>query len=223
MATYADMQNWIADEIQDSSLTNQIKISIQRAIQLYERKRFYFNTKIGTFNMVGGQEFYGAAANADIPNLIQIFWPMKLSLNGFKYDINPTDNGYIESSQNGQIIALPMFYAYYAQQLRFFPIPDQNYPVTMDYQYRLPTLVNDSDTNAWMNDGEMLIREAAKRVLGVNFTKEIDPNAPPNTFEQSALDALQAETRARFSNGQLAVEYRGSLGRGRFNIFTGYS
>ena len=221
-ATYGDMQARIADEVQDNALTTQIQNAIQTAIKLYERRKFYFNTKIGTFNAVGGQEYYGSAANADIPLLVRIFDPLKCSLNGFLYDINPTDDSYITSCQNGQIITIPQFYSYYAEQIRLFPIPDQNYPITMRYQYRLTPLVNSSDTNAWMTDAEMLIRQAAKRVLGVDVTREIDPAAPISMMEQQALDALDAESRARLSNGILAVEYKGALGRGRFNIMTGY-
>jgi hypothetical protein len=220
--TYLDMQTRIADEIQDSSLTAQIKLAIQTAITFYERQKFYFNTKTGTFNTIGGQEYYGSAANADIPNLIRIYDPLKCQINGFNYDVVPTDESYINSCQNGQIITLPQYYAYYAQQIRLFPIPDTTYLMTMQYQYRFPALVNDSDTNAWMTDGEMLIRQAAKRVIGVDVTREVDPSAPISLLEQQAIDALNAETRARLSNGQLAVEYRGALGRGRFNIFTGW-
>lgn len=220
--TYLDMQNRIQDEVQDTALLPQIKLAIQTAISYYERTRFYFNTKTATWNTVGGQEYYGTAALADIPNLIRIFDPMKCQITGFNYDIWPTDEGYINSAQNGQIVTRPQYYAYYGQQIRLFPIPDTAYLITMQYHYRLQTLVNDADTNAWMTDGEMLIRQCAKRVLGVDVTREVDPSQPPSFMEQQALDAIQAETRARMSNGLLAVEYKGAMGRGRFNIYTGY-
>ncbi len=64
-----------------------------------------------------------------------------------------------------QYTGVPVDYAIFGDQLRLAPIPDAAYTITFSGLARLPTLSQDADTNAWMTEGEALIRNQAKVFL----------------------------------------------------------
>lgn len=226
MSTYVELKQQIADELDDDDLLTggQIAKAIQTAIKFYERKRLYFNYSVSmTFNTVAGQEYYAAAALAAIPDLISID-RMKVTLSGYKYDVTLVPAGQIDAAQNGAVVGTPPTnYAYVAQQIRLYGIPSDVYVVTLSgVTYRLAALSADGDENAWTTDAEELIRQAAKRILMSDVTKELPPGSAATPAEMMAFDALRKETRLRMGPQTLrADELSAMQGRGgRMNIFT---
>lgn len=222
-STYQNLQDRIADEVDDATaqLTTQIQRAILSAIKHYERTPFYFNTIItDTFALVANQEYYGAAANPKIPNLIEIRDLYFVFSDGARWDLSVATNDQIAASQNGLIVADPTHYAYVAQQIRVFPIPANARTVTAWWVYRLTTLAAGSDSNAWTDDAEELIRLKAKSVLARDVTKDDDEVQRLGPWEKIALDALMAETRRRRSSPRLRTDI--PVRRARFNINTGY-
>src|SRR6266498_3817396 len=73
MASYLDLQNRIASDLTRDDLASQTKSAILDAVKHYETSRFFFNTtRSKTFSTVIGQDTYGAADLAEIPNIIRI-------------------------------------------------------------------------------------------------------------------------------------------------------
>lgn len=198
MTTYATMRSRIADEISDSNLTTQINRAILSAIALYERQRFYFNTRVtDTFAFVADQEYYGSAALAAIPNLIAID-DMYATIGTTRYQILPATFDEIAAMQDGGMTADPPYrYAYHAQQLRMYPIPSAVRTVTMADHYRLTALSADGDSNAWTTDAEELIRCHAKHDLATNVTNDDGMAARMERRIPTLLAALKRETNMR--------------------------
>lgn len=160
------MKARIASELLRSDLTTQIAAAIVDAIDVAAATRFWFNEVRGlSFATVAGQEAYGAAALADIPNLTAID-AMWLTVNGQRRTLCPVSalelDEYLEGTPgNGE----PTNYATQAGVIRLFRIPDIAYSVRIDGVSRLSALSADADTNAWMTEGERLIRTQAKALL----------------------------------------------------------
>jgi hypothetical protein len=211
MSTYLEMQTRIADELDRTDLTGQIQKAIQTAIAFYERKRFWFNeARSITFNTVDGQEFYTSADQSDIPNLLTIDF-VKLTISGSD-KVNLDRSSYQEleywssnlSTDEGQ----PTAYAYYAKQLRLYPIPDAAYAVRVSGVFSLATLSADSDTNAWMTDAEALIRTRAKREILTHVIRDLEAAGVMNQVEQEQLKSLIEANTFRSSTGTiLATEF----------------
>lgn len=225
-ATYGDMQTRILDEVRDQtgSLTSQVQKAIQTAIARSERERFYFNTKNGSFSLVGGQEFYGAADYPDIPLLITIDSPMKVTLDGGSLgDINVESPDRIDVLQSGMIQGDPRFFCYVNETLRFFPIPATGRTVSMrTYVFRFAALVNVGDSNAWMTDGEELIRQRAKYILAMDGLVEFEHAARGEKMAKEAFDLLRAETRRRRSSPRLVTELPALIRPEVYDIQRGY-
>lgn len=216
MANYGDMKSRIADEIADSTLTSQIVLAINSAIKHHERREFYFNTKVGTFLTVAAQEYYGSAANADIPSIIRILG-MKVTSGGYKYDVTGSPFSEIDSAQDGTLTGTPRNYSYFSERIRLYPIPAAVETITMAYVYRLTALSADSDSNAWTDDAEELIRQRAKLILATDTLRDIDMAQAAGVMESTALNALLKETKLRKGVSSLTNDMPSG---GRYNIYT---
>lgn len=204
MATYGDMQNRIADELDRSDLASQIKKAIVSAVKHYERKSFYFSETSFTFSTVAGQRNYGSADAAAIATS-----PSIDRLNGTFYSLRQdlTKKPFAEIDQKTGILsfrAWPEEWAYYAQQIWLYPIPDAAYTITAYDVPRLTELSADADFNAWTNDAEELIRSRAKLDLLRNVIRGVDMAEEITLLrgqEEDALNALITETANRKGTG----------------------
>jgi len=205
MTTYVTLRTRINDELDESLSDATVNAAIQTAIKFYERKRFWFNEKTGTFATVGDQEYYGSLANSDIPNLVTID-SMVVTESSYKSPMYSATMEMIDACQNGSVTGLPKHFAYFNSQIRLYPIPDQVYTVTMAYQYRLTALSADADSNSWTTDAEALIRARAKWELCTHKLWNYDLADRLMLVESRELNELQAETRRRRSNRTLKVD-----------------
>ncbi len=218
-ATYIQLKRQIADELgdrtdllsplSDSSLTlSPIENAIQSAVAKWEREPFYFNETYTTtwFTTVAGQELYTTADAATIPTTPMIN-ELRILISGNNYTLTKRSWQYLDDmsvspTNRGQ----PQDWAYFAEQIRVYPIPDAAYPVTASRTTRPTALSADSDANVWTQDAFDLIRSEAKLILALEvihdaaLAKEMgiaiygDPTMPQ---VRGYLSALKAETTRR--------------------------
>lgn len=204
MGSYLDMQTRIANELDRSDLTAEIKKAIVTAVELYERRRFYFCESRFTFATVSGQEVYtsdDAAAIAISPSIERLSG----TFNGTRRPLTKRPWSYIDDiSPTTATRAQPFDWGYRAKAIRLYPIPDAAYTLTAYNVPRLTALSADGDTNAWTEDAEELIRTHAKLDLlrnvirGVDMVEEI---ALLQNQERDAFTALINETASREATG----------------------
>lgn len=206
MASYLDMQVRIADELDRGDLTAQIKKAIVSAVKFHERKTFYFTETSFTFATVASQEYYTTAdapAIAASPNIERLngnYYSSRTPL--VKRDWQYIDDISVMSTSLGQ----PMDWAYRQLRIRLYPIPDGVYTITAFNVPRLTELSSDSDSNAWTNDAEAMIRARAKWDLVKNVIR--GPEMAEEMIglrdeEEQELVALLAETRRRKATGMI--------------------
>lgn len=209
MATYLELQTEIADQLARSDLTNQIKTAIKDAIEHYQRQQFYFNEeRTLTFSTVDGQEFYGSSDNANIPNLAVIN-VLTATINGNRVPLTAKPYGVLdEISPDTNLEGSPIYYAYYARQIRFYPIPDKAYPIRVSGIWRLTELSADQDENVWTTEARQLIRARAVAALALDYQHDEQMALRARAREEDALRALRAETAARvLTSGIMPTEF----------------
>lgn len=220
MTTYITMIERIENEIDDDDLRDEIKSAIQSAIAHYSRKRFFFNQVQFDFTMVADDEFFDSTDDSEIPNILAID-SMYITSGGIRYPLNPLSNSIIDDAQDGQVKARPENWAYVRKNIRVYPISDGSYTATVEAWSRLGALVEDDDTNAWMTDGEELIRQRAKRILAMDVTKEPSDAQAAQALEEMALEALEYETEQRAGRQYLRVDAALVAGPQSYNYQTG--
>jgi hypothetical protein len=204
MGTYLDLQTAIATDLTRTDLTSQIKSAIVDAVRHYETSRFYFNvTRSLTFSTVIGQTAYGSAALAQIPDLIGLdtlfLFDASRPLELEKYEADEFEWLQSTSTGNGR----PSAYTYIDSQILLWPTPAAVYTMRPHMHYKLTELSADTDTNAWTNDAEQLIRCHAKLLLYTNVIEDTDGMQRMSLQIQSYKDALDYKTSARRATGKI--------------------
>jgi hypothetical protein len=171
--TFGDMKTRIAADILRDDLSIQIANAIPEAIKLWEGERFVFNEKRYKINTVATQEYYdfiaptlltvGGAAVGTSETVLEID-SITATISNMPYRLDQRTQQWFDQYQAlpSQYKGPPDRYGIFADQLRLFPVPDNVYPLIVSCLARLNTLSADVDANAWMTEGEGLIREQAK-------------------------------------------------------------
>lgn len=200
---FGTMTNRIANEIRRSDLTSEIAQEVQDAIKFYEAERFWFNEdRTHIFTTSASQEFYGSADQAFIPNIIH-FDQAVITIAGNRYPLNKRDWDYMEHiAMNPFTNGQPQDICFYAEQFRLYPIPDNAYTVRVSGIYQLATLSVSSDTNAWMVEGEQLIRNAAKMRLHMERTHDPVQAEEARALVEIALQNLRMKNGYKLASGR---------------------
>jgi hypothetical protein len=201
MSDYGTMQSRIADEIARSDLTTQIARAIQSAIKFYSRERFYFNEAIWTQSSVASQRYY------DVPDDFVEADMMKIRVSGFEYELLKRDWNYLENVDTSPTYTgQPTDWAYFADQFRLYPMPDGVYTLSLSGLSSLSTLSADSDTNAWMVEGEEMIRNRAKADLFLSVIRTPESSADAAACKQMEMEAfasIKGRSNVRLSMGRV--------------------
>jgi hypothetical protein len=200
---FLDLQNQIAEDLTRPDLTAETKNAVANAIENYETSRFHFNvTRSKTFSTVAGQSAYGAAALAEIPDLIELDTLFLFDGRPFeleKYEVDEFE--WLQGSNTGR--GHPTSYCYVDSQILLWPVPAAVYTMRPHMHYKLAPLVADTDSNAWCVDAEQLIRCHAKLLLYANVIEDTEGMQRMQVQIQPLLDRLAYKASARSSTGQI--------------------
>jgi hypothetical protein len=201
MSTLAQMRSRIADDLDRSDLSTQIDKAINRAIEYYEKERFWFSEKIATFNTVANQKNYSSSDS--IPTDIAEIDYVEVTVSGKEFPLYLKPYPYIKEKQGSDATGVPSEYAYYQENFYLWLIPNAVYTITVSYQQKYSELTLDADTNDFTTDAEDLIEARARAWLYARVIKDIDQAQIAKTEENEALAALREKTRKLISIEQV--------------------
>lgn len=200
MADLATLKSRIAAELHRADATADIAYAIGDAIAEYQSQRFLFNQTQATFSTASGTEYY---ASPTIPADIGQIDSLRLTANGRTTVIEPESWLVLDKiSTTTSAQHRPSCWAWYKQQIRFYPVPDGIYTVTVSYLQKLPVPASDASSNAWTEDAEELIRHAAKAKYLANVAMD---------YEGASSCAVQAAEQLKRHKRQLRLLETGPL------------
>lgn len=203
--TLGYLKDKIADQIARADLTTQVAETINDAILFYQPHRFIFSEGRDTsLSTVIGQEFYGVADDTLLgPVGLFAFDYITVTIGTAQFDLPRYQPEAIELlSQSGTQMGQPQCYSYYNYQMRLYPIPNAVYPLTIAAHQRIAAPATDIVAgNAWMVDGERLIRGRAKYELALNYTGDLDEAQRMTAYVTEAYDELKARTNKLAGTG----------------------
>ncbi|ACF01571.1 conserved hypothetical protein [Rhodopseudomonas palustris TIE-1] len=199
--TLQTMLDRIADDLTRSDLASQAQSAILDAVDHYAHDRFWFNvTRSKTFPTVAGQQAYGSAALAEIPDAIQfdgLF--LKDGASGFFLDWVDADEAEWLISGVNTAPGRPTNYTFADAQLLLWPVPIAAFTIRPLMHYRLPALALPTDSSPWLNEAEQLIRAHAKMLLYANALEDDEGAARMQAQIPAHRAKLDAETSRRLS------------------------
>lgn len=201
MSTFGTMIDRIETETRRKRIRDQIKAAIATAITLEEIYTYYFSQGRATTETQKSKAYYALPAN------FQNMRSLKCTVNNSSYPVISRSFEYLDEIDTGQSNqGFPEFYCLWNKQLRLYPVPGAAYPLLLAYIKSQPALVNDNDTNDWMTDGEILIRQRAKAIIYRDIVKGPEGKRQADECEAAAVRAqnrLKSETRKRIATGTL--------------------
>jgi hypothetical protein len=204
MSTFVEMQQRIADDIDRSDLTAQIKKAITRAIKFYDSRRFYFQETTASFSTIANQIAYGTADG--IPSNIREIDSLQFVISSTnKYPLIKKAFQFIQRLDFGSFASDCNFWAWYQSKIYLYPIPNAVRTVNVFYRKSYTELSADADTNDWTTEAEDLIEARARWWLYLRIIKSRADADDAKTEELEALSALVAKTEALVSASTLTA------------------
>jgi hypothetical protein len=202
--TQGYMKDKIADQLgQRADLATQIAEAITNAITFYQPHRFIFSeTRDISLNTAVSQEFYSSTDDPLIGTLFAFDY-ITVTIGTAKFDVQRYQPEQIELlTQTGTQKGQPYAFSYYNYQLRFYPVPDNIYPLTIAAHQLIPAPAADNTTgNNWMTDAENLIVSRAKYQLAIHWTKNQAMAELMTAAVTEAYDELAARTNRLAGTG----------------------
>jgi hypothetical protein len=217
MATFSELKAEVAADLarsvqytNDAAFTSQVENAVLDAIEYHAADNFWFNqTRSATFPTVASTSEYTVSSvltgtstdGTTIADFITIYYVQFAQSATSKYmlDLVAPDEmeDLLESATEGQ----PTCYAYYDQQFRLYPVPDDVYTVRVAGHFRMAPLSADDDTNAWTTTARNLIRATARKFLYGRVVQDIAKAQVAMADEHLELQRHYAETSRRTASG----------------------
>lgn len=206
------MKARIEREIRRTNASTRVADAITTAIEAYKSEPFFFTEQHNIdVTMVSGQEFYTEDDSVWIGRIQRIDY-IHLLLGTQAYSLKlMTDNWLDIASTSGSNGGQPFKVGYFAQALRFFPVPNtSSMSFRMAGKFEMPAPASDSEAdNPWMTYGEELIRCRAKYeffthdAIDLEKSAFFDPERRGSPTDR-AFRQIKRRTTAKVSTGIIA-------------------
>jgi len=195
--SFGTMRDRIAFDLNRADLTSSIALHIKSAIKHYESKSYFYNEQHSTAT-VTSQEY------VSLPTGYKSFRAIRCSIGGNDdYKLDPKNHDWFEKVSRSGVVGNPIYYNVTDSQLRLYPRPDQTATLTMSFNQELSAVSASGDTNAWFNQGEILIRTKATAYT-LRFT--MHDNERAIVFDDQAASEELGLDRRNTNHGTEAIE-----------------
>lgn len=176
-----------------------IEDAIKSAIAFYQDEDLWFKEAQAAQSTVQGQQTYV------LPNDFETIETLQITVNADDYPmIQRTWDWYVNVVRNvSTFVGLPTDFVIYMDQLWIYPTPNAVFPMCISYRQNFTALSALTDTNAWMTDGERLIRHHAKADLLLNSANKPDMAAIQDGQETRELARLRSKNVNNVATGKL--------------------
>lgn len=205
----SDLGTIVADIREDlnrgTDFDARIKRAIETAISYYKTKRLGFNVKRAQAVLTSGHETVVLPTDwieADF---------LRLEEDDKRQPIDEVNYDWIEDEQlTGESRARPFKYAIQHRNLRLYPVPDKSYTLILSFQFQLTDVsrsASNGASNAWLTEGEELIRKHAMSDLLVNYIDGDEATQKGlllrTDCEERILPMLEAQAAREQSSGKI--------------------
>ncbi|MHA1555092.1 MAG: phage adaptor protein [Alphaproteobacteria bacterium] len=214
MSTYGTMITRVADELAFPAVVARIPNAIQAATRFYESERFWFNEGESTASTVADQQAYA------MPTDFLEAESLTLTDSSVRYPIKRRPWSWMRRNNLiTSVTARPCDWAYFADQIFLYPIPDAVYTLTISFLKRQSAISAYTDTNDWMVHGEELIRERAKYdLMRQGPARDLEMAGVLKGCVEEALSNLRAKSEQKIATPRLSLDGALTAGGDGYNI-----
>lgn len=206
MATFVEIQNKVKTRLNKgnvSPIDNKIGEIVNLAIQFFSKNLYYFTKGYASFNLV--PEVEELSANTLYPTNVFHIDSMSVEDGSYKYPVEKvSDEDYDDRYGFSQpSSARPCIYTEQDKKILLKPKPNKAYKIYLRYYKSYPDLVNDTDTNDFLQEAEELIIQKALHSVYIDFRIEPTLAAIAEQGWQKIHNDLIQATNVKNSTGQV--------------------
>jgi hypothetical protein len=195
MPTLAKLKAVIADDLHRTDLTTRIDDAVLSAIRHYERKSFYFLEGVTTFTATSSATYH------DIPVDFKDDDSLLVTISGSKTPVIRASHREIDEKDTGLIFGSPSEYAFYQNKFRFYPVPNQDYTMTLSYHKTLD-LPSASGSNAWTTAAFDMLRHRSRWDIQQHYLQDPENARQAKMSEMDAFNSLIGDSDNRKMAGK---------------------
>ena len=209
MVTFATQKLRIATEMvrddlaSGGELETVLEQHYQDAVEHYANEKFWFNSIRATVDTVA------ATATVTIPATVRRIDRVRID----EYSRELREVTLAQLPDESASIGVPDLYCYYNDLLRFSPVPDGVYTLTLYGIAKVAAPTTGADDNIWTNEAAPLIRAHTKMSLYRGIFRDPGGVQLAMAEAQDALHRLRRETAKR-----LETPLRAQMNAPRYNI-----
>lgn len=206
MATLGEVVARIREDInRGSDYDARIKRAVAEAIRFYRSRRLGFNIKRAYAVLTSGNEYVRLPSDWIEADFLQLNDDTRREpMDEVTYDWIEDRHG--PTDERGE----PYKYAIQHRTLRLYPIPDRTYTLMLSFQYELKDVsvsASDLATNAWLDEGEELVRKHAMSELYVLYIDGPESIGKGQLLRRECSDeilpVLEAQAAREQSSGRI--------------------
>lgn len=213
MATLGELKARIALEMDREDLNDELSgvlaKHINEAIEFFTDERFYFSAIVTRANCTARE------VTMDIPTSLKRI--DKITLPEVYIELRELILPELEKLQDG-VFAQPRYYAYYNDQIRFWPVPDKAYVLEFTGVLSNAAPTSDTESNVWTTTCEALISNRTKMTLARDVFRDPQGVQLYGSATAEALQRLKRDTAKRLEAPR-RMQNDGALADARFNIY----
>jgi len=198
MSDYGTMQTRIRRELNRDGLTADIRDAIDSSINYYESDRFFFNEYSASVGTVTGSVFVTAPTASLEIDLINIVVSDNKRV--------MIERNYIDLESRAESTGEPTDYAEFNDLIRIYPVADKEYTMYFFGKQQLTEVSSsstDAATNAWMTDGEVMVRSKAKEYIYEHRLRNSEQGAKMRGLAEVEWRRLKKKTDDKIASGEL--------------------
>jgi len=192
VATYAELQTLILDDLHRSDLTSQVQTAISNAVSKLQHERFWFNETQVSFTATVTSDFDLATY---LPTILE-FDELRVWRNGSPIRLERTFWDALADSDETLVTGTPSHWAVHHQMLRLYPAPDTTLQVEVSGLKKL-------SATAWCSFAPTLVRAAAEVELYGLVTHDMAGAERAAQFVTMERNALLRRTPTHAASGEV--------------------
>lgn len=181
--TYGTLKSEIAADIDRDDLETQIGNAIIAAIRTVETTKLRFNNEVTTTTMTEGSAYLA------LPSAFFAMDSIKYDAGSYQTILEWRTLAEIEQmdTQDGYTNP-PLYYTISDNQIRLYPVPDDDYSTTIQFWETFTDPSADGDENEWINNARNYIKWKARSILAASALFDYEQ---ANYFDAMAQRELQ--------------------------------
>jgi len=206
-ATFAQMKTWVSKRLQDPNNTavssSDVGELINQALSYWKNDRFWFNEVTDTTTLTQSNPAIPLPANWLVPSIDDAF---VIEYSGIRYPLKKVSESQYNSVYLSNGIGQPWWYAKMAgDNYQVYPIPDRNYTLRRFYLKDYDDFVNDSDTNDFSDNANILLQYTAAAYGSRDFRQDMDMYKAFMDRAEDEYQNLLVTTRKDNATGSLTI------------------